>query len=42
MEQWESGAIVHMIKMAHHLRFMVGAQIKGHVIYLDYRMGRRD
>jgi len=35
------GAIVHMVKMAHFSRYWVGDQIKSHVLYLDYRMGRR-
>lgn len=36
------GAIVHMLRMAHFPRYSAGDQIKGHVLYLDYRMGRRD
>ncbi len=36
------GAIVHMLKMAHFPRYWVGDQIKSHVLYLDYRMGRRE
>jgi hypothetical protein len=36
------GAIVHMLKMAHFPRYYAGDQIKVHVLYLDYRMGRRD
>jgi hypothetical protein len=36
------GDIVHMIKMAHLPRYSLGDQIKAHVLYLDYRMGRRD
>lgn len=36
------GAIVQMIKMAHYPRYRVGDQIKSHVLYLDYRMGRRN
>jgi hypothetical protein len=43
--EWSAGnpgAIVHMLKMAHFPRYRAGDQIKGHVLYLDYRMGRRD
>lgn len=36
------GSIVHMLKMARLPRYYVGDQIKAHVLYLDYRMGRRD
>ena len=36
------GAIVQMVKMAHFTRYRVGDQIKSHVLYLDYRMGRRE
>ncbi|HLH36178.1 MAG TPA: hypothetical protein VKX41_16015 [Alloacidobacterium sp.] len=36
------GAIVQMVKMAQFPRYRAGDQIKGHVLYLDYRMGRRD
>ena len=36
------GAIVQMMKMAHFPRYRVGDQIKSHVLYLDYRMGRRE
>ena len=36
------GAIVQMVKMAHFPRYRVGDQIKSHVLYLDYRMGRRE
>ncbi|MGD0732989.1 MAG: ATP-binding protein [Terracidiphilus sp.] len=36
------GSIVHMLKMAHFPRYYAGDQIKVHVLYLDYRMGRRD
>jgi hypothetical protein len=31
-----------MLKMAHFPRYQAGDQIKVHVLYLDYRMGRRD
>jgi len=43
--EWSAGnpgAIVHMLKMAHFPRYYAGDQIKAHVLYLDYRMGRRD
>jgi hypothetical protein len=43
--EWSNGnpgSIVHMLKMAHFPRYYAGDQIKGHVLYLDYRMGRRD
>lgn len=36
------GAIVHMLKMARLPRYWVGDQIKSHILYLDYRMGRRE
>ena len=35
------GSILHMLKMAQLDRYRVGDQIKAHVLYLDYRMGRR-
>jgi hypothetical protein len=35
------GAIIHMMKMAHQPQYRVGDQIKAHILYLDYRMGRR-
>jgi hypothetical protein len=31
-----------MVKRAHFPRYYAGEQIKAHVLYLDYRMGRRD
>jgi hypothetical protein len=43
--EWSNGnpgSIVHMLKMAHIPRYYAGDQIKVHVLYLDYRMGRRD
>jgi hypothetical protein len=43
--EWSNGnpgAIVHMLKMAHFPRYYAGDQIKVHVLYLDYRMGRRE
>lgn len=36
------GSMVHMLRMAHFPRYYAGDQIKVHVLYLDYRMGRRD
>jgi hypothetical protein len=35
------GAILQMLKMAHLPQYRTGDQIKAHVLYLDYRMGRR-
>lgn len=35
------GSILHMIRMAHFPKYRMGDQIKAHVLYLDYRMGRR-
>lgn len=35
------GGIVHMVKMAHSPQYRTEDQIKFHVLYLDYRMGRR-
>jgi hypothetical protein len=35
------GGILHMIKMAHLPKYRMGDQIKAHILYLDYRMGRR-
>ncbi len=43
--EWSNGnpgSIVGMLKMAHFPRYYAGDQIKVHVLYLDYRMGRRD
>jgi hypothetical protein len=43
--EWSNGnpgSMVHMLKMAHFPRYHAGDQIKAHVLYLDYRMGRRD
>ena len=43
--EWSNGnpgSIVHMLKMAHFPRYYAGDQIKVHVLYLDYRMGRRE
>ncbi|MGA3162020.1 MAG: ATP-binding protein [Terracidiphilus sp.] len=35
------GAILHMLKMAHLPQYRAGDQIKAHILYVDYRMGRR-
>ena len=35
------GGILHMVRMAHLPKYRMGDQIKAHVLYLDYRMGRR-
>ena len=35
------GSILQMLKMAGLPRYRMGDQIKAHVLYLDYRMGRR-
>lgn len=35
------GSILQMLKMAALSRYRMGDQIKAHVLYLDYRMGRR-
>jgi hypothetical protein len=35
------GAILQMLKMAHLPQYRACDQIKAHVLYLDYRMGRR-
>ncbi len=35
------GAILHMLRMGQLPRYRVGDQIKAHVLYIDYRMGRR-
>ena len=43
--EWSNGnpgAIVRMLEMAHFPRYHAGDQIKSHVLYLDYRMGRRE
>jgi hypothetical protein len=43
--EWSNGnpgSIIQMIKMAHLPRYHAGDQIKVHVLYLDYRMGRRE
>ncbi len=42
--QWcdgNPGAILDMIRMAHMPRYQVADQIKAHILYVDYRMGRR-
>ena len=35
------GSILQMLKMADQPKYRLGDQIKAHVLYLDYRMGRR-
>src|ERR1035437_10270054 len=35
------GAILHMLKMAQLPQYRAGDQIKAHILYVDYRMGRR-
>lgn len=43
--EWSNGnpgSIVCMLKMAQLSRYYSGDQIKAHVLYLDFRMGRRD
>jgi len=35
------GAILHMLKMAQLPNYRAGDQIKAHILYVDYRMGRR-
>jgi len=35
------GAILQMLKMAQYDRYRLGDQIKAHILYLDFRMGRR-
>jgi hypothetical protein len=35
------GAILHMLKMAQFPQYRAGDQIKAHILYVDYRMGRR-
>jgi hypothetical protein len=35
------GAILHMLKMAQLPQYRAGDQIKSHILYVDYRMGRR-
>ena len=35
------GSILYMLKMAQWPKYRMGDQIKAHVLYLDYRMGRR-
>jgi hypothetical protein len=43
--EWSNGnpgAVVRMLAMAHFPRYHAGDQIKSHVLYLDYRMGRRE
>jgi hypothetical protein len=35
------GAIIQMVKMARLPQYQAGDQIKAHILYVDYRMGRR-
>ena len=35
------GAILQMLKMAQLSQYRAGDQIKAHILYIDYRMGRR-
>jgi hypothetical protein len=35
------GSILTMLKMAHLPQYRTGDQIKAHILYVDYRMGRR-
>ena len=35
------GSILTMLKMAHLPQYRMGDQIKAHILYVDYRMGRR-
>ena len=35
------GAILHILKMARFPQYRAGGQIKAHILYIDYRMGRR-
>jgi hypothetical protein len=35
------GSIIQMVKMAHLPQYRMGDQIKVHILYVDYRMGRR-
>jgi hypothetical protein len=35
------GSILQMVRMAHLPKYRMGDQIKAHVLWLDYRMGRR-
>jgi hypothetical protein len=35
------GAILNMLKMAQLPQYRAGDQIKAHILYVDYRMGRR-
>lgn len=36
------GSIVHMLKMAQLPQYRTGDQIKAHILYVDFRMGRRE
>jgi hypothetical protein len=35
------GAILHMLKMLQLPQYRAGDQVKSHILYVDYRMGRR-
>ena len=35
------GAILNMLKMAQLPQYRANDQIKSHILYVDYRMGRR-
>jgi hypothetical protein len=42
--EWSDGnpaAILHMLEMAQLPQYRVGDHIKSHILYIDYRMGRR-
>lgn len=44
MVEWSNGnpaGIIQMVRMAHLPRYRVDDQIKVHILYIDYRMGRR-
>jgi hypothetical protein len=43
--EWSNGnpgSLIHMVRMARLPRYRTDDQIKAHVLYIDYRMGRRD
>jgi hypothetical protein len=35
------GAIIGLLKMVHLPQYRAGDRIKGHILYMDYRMGRK-
>lgn len=42
--EWSNGNpgdLIQMVRMAHLPRYRVDGQIKAHILYIDYRMGRR-